>query len=94
MKFSDTKEVKMDLLDVPSMKNVKIQPMDALRFVPNPDRYDDDDEIGLGYQKTLVSHVFLPQRISFLLHFIAYWRQHSSCSLVYSTCVYVHLFSE
>lgn len=46
----------MDSLQVPSNKRYRIQPMDASHFAPHPDRYaDDEDDIGLGYQRTLVN---------------------------------------
>lgn len=41
---------KMNTLQVPTARPIKIQPMDASLTIE-----DDDEEIGLGYQNTLVS---------------------------------------
>lgn len=70
--MSNSRTTKMDLLEVPANKVYKILPMDATIFAPNPDRYD-DDEVGLGYQRTLVNILidflkkFLFPVISFVL---------------------------
>lgn len=53
--MSSSITAEMDLLQVPSKKVYKIQPMDASHFAPHPDHYDDDEEVGLGYQRTLVN---------------------------------------
>lgn len=52
--MSNEKLQKMDTLQVPSIQRYTIQPMDASKL---SSRYDDieEDEIGLGYQNTLVS---------------------------------------
>lgn len=42
---------RMDTLQVPSARQIKIQPMDA---GPIALMSDDDEEYGLGYQNTLV----------------------------------------
>lgn len=65
-KMSDSRTTKMDLLEVPANKVYKILPMDATIFAPNPDRYD-DDEVGLGYQRTLVNILI---NFFFCFHFI------------------------
>lgn len=59
----------MDTLQVPS-NTVKILPMDASVFAPRPGKYDDDDEVGLGYQRTLVNIKWIFDQISipFVLH--------------------------
>lgn len=53
--MSSSITTEMDSLQVPTRKVYKIQPMDASHFAPHPDHYDDDEEVGLGYQRTLVN---------------------------------------
>lgn len=58
VKMSNSRTIEMDSLQMPPNRIYKIQPMDASHFAPHPDRYADDDEIGLGYQRTLVNTVY------------------------------------
>lgn len=49
--YARSPKTKMDTLQVPTARPIKIQPMDASSSVAS----DDDEEYGLGYQNTLVS---------------------------------------
>ena len=47
----------MDTLTLPPSKKYVVQPMDTRLTMGNKDSDDDEEEIGLGYQRTLVSVV-------------------------------------
>lgn len=57
--MDQTKSPKMDTLQVPSARYT-IQPMDSRLSSPH---YDDIEEVGLGYQNTLVSKILKSHQI-------------------------------
>lgn len=53
MEVKMANEIEKDTLQVPKVQRYTIQPMDADKISPYRDQ--NDEEIGLGYQNTLVS---------------------------------------